>query len=93
MKAILFHGNELQTADEVADALIAYACALEANRRTDEVTIPVSRSGAVTQCLLCLGAPTVWASVAVPESDWIVVPDVERTVADLRARRERLTGE
>ena len=93
MKAILFDGNEIQTADEIADALVQYACALASHRQTDEVTIPIARGGAVVDCMLCLGAAVVWATYPVPEADLIVVPGAADTAHDLHERRERLGRE
>lgn len=91
VKAILFEGNEIQTADAVAEAVVSYACALAAHRRTDEVTIPIVRGGIVVDCLLCLGASVVWATFPAPSGEFIVVPGAEEVAGELRRRLERLS--
>lgn len=64
MRALLLNGNQIVTADAIADAVVTYHLALHRAHRVDVVDLPVIVDGELGACRLPLvpTQPVAWIS-------------------------------
>jgi len=91
VKAILYAGASLRTADEVADAVLSLAEALQERGTTEAVTVPVVVDGVQGDCRLLLGRGIPIASLSLPADGVTVNVHRDGLVGRIRQRVMALT--
>lgn len=90
MKALLWQGHSIETADEVADVAVEFARLVAGYNRLERIDVPAQVGGQPAEASLVVGAGMGLGMLTLPAVADVDLPGAADTVAELRDRIARL---